>query len=112
MINLTKKEKQMRELANKMLAEGKALRSKVGVEVKDIKDVLKKRICSFFVKYKKRAGITNTQLSSILDIGEEDVMRILAYHIDHFSLDELVDLLEKAQRSDSSISKDEILKTS
>ena len=115
-MSITRKEKEALNKGRRAIKEGKVLRGKSGVPPRDIHEALKKRSCSFLVKFKKEHSISSKELASICKVNESKMSKILSYHIDAFSLDLVVKCVDRVVNSEpkalKSLSLDELLKTS
>ena len=58
-------------------------------------DRTKQEICEHFIKYRLAANITQRELAKRLDVTESRVSEILHYHFERFTIDKLLELLNK-----------------
>lgn len=58
-------------------------------------DKLKFEVCKIFVVYKNKHNITQRTLAEKLGIDETLVNKILHYHLDEFTIDELIKCLSE-----------------
>ncbi len=105
-MTLTKKEKEAIEIAKEKIEMGEAFRGKAGVAPKNLSEVFKKRICSQIIGFKQSQDLSDEALAEILEVTEVQALKIMAYHIDYFSLDFLVDKLEKLGKHSEEIQKE------
>lgn len=97
-MSITQKEKKLIKITREKLATGEVIRGHAGVNPKNLAETLKKRICSQMNTYKQENDLSNEDLVNLLDMTETQVIKLLAYHIDFFSLDFLMDKLEKLSK--------------
>lgn len=93
-MSLTSKEKALIKKAQEKIIKGESVRGRAGVEPKTLAETLKKRICSQINLFKQENKLSSKELVILLDMTDSQVSRLLAYHIDFFSLDFLMDKLE------------------
>ncbi len=94
-MTLTEKEKKMLKIARQMLRDGTAVRGKSGIPPLNLCEDLKQQICSHINIIQQHEHWSRAKLANILDMTDSQVMRMLAYHIELFSLDFLVEKLER-----------------
>lgn len=92
---------------------GNIFRDKGGLEPQALGSILKMRILKKIRSYKRTNGLSNKELASILELNESQISKMMAIHFDSFSLDFLVDKLDKlADRDEEIFRSREILKLS
>ena len=58
-------------------------------------DRTKQEICAHFIKYRIATNVTQRELAKRLDVTESRVSEILHFHFERFTIDKLLELLNK-----------------
>ncbi len=74
---------------------GKSLPSKMLSANASPVDRTKQEICAHFIKYRIATNITQRELAKRLDVTESRVSELLHYHFERFTIDKLLELLNK-----------------
>lgn len=74
---------------------GKSLPSKMLPANASPVDRTKQEICAHFIKYRIATNITQRELAKRLDVTESRVSELLHYHFERFTIDKLLELLNK-----------------
>lgn len=80
----------------KDIKEGKLHRSRSGIEPKNLTEKLKMQVSGSIVGWANESGKSNKEIAKLLSMTEPQVSKMLAYHINHFSLEFLIEKLETA----------------
>ncbi len=83
---------------NKKISEGKKHRSRSGIEPKNLIEKLKMQVSSSIIGWANTSGKTNKEIARLLSMTEPQVSKMLSYHINHFSLEFLIEKLELASK--------------
>jgi predicted XRE-type DNA-binding protein len=59
--------------------------------------LLKQKICEEFIKYRLKENINQRELAKRLDVTESRVSEILHYHHERFTVDKLLELLNRVK---------------
>ena len=73
---------------------GEAFYSKENHSPETYSELLKNKIIANMIKRKRELALTNKEFSKILGMTESQVSKMLAYHVEHFTLDFLMDKVQ------------------
>ncbi|MFP5490017.1 MAG: XRE family transcriptional regulator [Bacteriovoracia bacterium] len=71
--------------------------------LKSSANIMKYMLCSEIVKYKKKSGLTQSEIGAAIEVNKSEISKICSYQLDFFSIERLLGMVESLIRQGANI---------
>lgn len=71
--------------------------------LKSSANIMKYMLCSEIVKYKKKSGLTQSEIGAAIEVNKSEISKICSYQLDFFSIERLLGMVESLIREGANI---------